>query len=113
MPEFAPSEKQNYLKSSIKSEWPPLKEGIFNVEMDILENSHIEFFLNGKSLGLAFAPIYRGKYYAASSLFGGAKVELSYKMDFGLEEAKIIFPNIFKKYYKMINCFTFRMHISQ
>ncbi|RKP16142.1 hypothetical protein ROZALSC1DRAFT_25619, partial [Rozella allomycis CSF55] len=26
-------------------------------------------------------------------------IQLSYKMDFGLEEAKIIFPNLFKKYY--------------
>ncbi|CAI4228541.1 unnamed protein product [Auanema sp. JU1783] len=43
-----------------------------------LKGSKIEFFLNGKSCGVAYEDIYRGTYYPTVSLFGSASVRCNF-----------------------------------
>jgi Set1/Ash2 histone methyltransferase complex subunit ASH2 len=43
-----------------------------------LEGSKISYFLNGKSLGVAFTDIYRGEYYPAAGLFKQAHIKFNF-----------------------------------
>jgi hypothetical protein len=47
-------------------------------QIDKLEGSYIEYFLNGKSLGISFTDLYYGKYYPAISLFNGAACKINF-----------------------------------
>lgn len=73
------------LRDAMESAFPSKKLTSYKVRQEILakdSGAQVRFTLNGQDLGVAFEPIYRGKYYPAVSCFGGAKVKFNFGPEF-------------------------------
>ena len=70
------------LLSQIQSKYPPKKEGLYKVSLEVLPNSQITFFVNGVSQGVAFSNIYNAKYYPSISIYMGGPLKVNFGPNF-------------------------------
>jgi hypothetical protein len=78
--EWAASSKEHQEMLEEKQKiWPALKEGVYDVKMDILPGSSITFYLNGESMEVAFRDLYRAKYYPAVSIWQGGPIWVDFE----------------------------------
>lgn len=66
------------LYSSKNFSLAPFFTFVFNITFLIPFNFQIEFFVNGRSKGIAFSDIYEGQYYPAISLFHDATIRCNF-----------------------------------
>lgn len=95
--EIIERENNKDLIALIENQYPPLKLSEYKISQEILASGSIEFFINRKSMGIAFNNIYRGKYYPAISMFNGGEARIICNPDwFPLNSrpySEIIFEN--------------------
>ena len=77
--DFYSTQEHSELLGKVQEKWPPLKEGVYDIKMDILPGSSITFYLNGESMGVAFRDLYRAKYYPAVSIWRGGPVRVDFE----------------------------------
>lgn len=82
LPDFDSSKSHQEILDQIVHQYPPKKEVEYEVKQEILLDSKITFFKNGKPLGIAFENIYRGKYYPAVSTYMGGTAKLNFGPEF-------------------------------